>query len=266
MAMLSRVDYNKLSPDCKVLYGFLKDQFVSLKNEITELSRIKDEEIDALKESLKEQKTMIDQLSAKNALLDKKVTSLENSLDDEDAYVRRETIIFNCSAIPPATPGEICNNVIKQVIKDKLKIQLQESDISVAHRAGKKPSTQAPDRRGIQVRFCRRDVKRQLMMTKKDNTDRSNTLFTNESLTPKRSKILFTLRQMRKKFPELIKGCTSQEGRVYAFTPAPSDVPTSRSRDRKHLVNSEEGLAEFSRKFIQMPLDQFLGGAYTPDF
>ena len=42
-------------------------------------------------------------------------------------------IIFNGTAIPPATTGEICNNVIRTIIKDKLKISLQPSDISIAH-------------------------------------------------------------------------------------------------------------------------------------
>ena len=206
----------------------------------------------------------IESLTAEVSTLRKKVSTLENSLDEEDAYVRRETIIFNGTAIPPSTPGEICNAVIREVIKNKLKIELQETDISVAHRSGKKPVSQGPDRRGIQVRFCRRDIKRQIMTTKRDNVDQNNTLFTNESLTPKRRTILFTLRQMKKKFPDLVKGCTSQDGRVYVFTPSlssaasGSNVPTSRSRDRKHLVNTQEALVEFSRDFIQVPLDEFL--------
>ena len=216
-------------------------------------------EISNLKKLLTTQSNNMEKLAAENQSLREKVSRLENSLDDEDAYVRRETIIFNGSAIPPSTTGEICNHVIRKVIKDKLKIQIQEADISVAHRAGKKPSTQGPDRRGIQVRFCRRDVKRQIMMTKRDNSDANNTLFSNESLTPKRRSILYTLRQMKKKFPALIKGCTSQDGRIYAFTPSPSATSATRPRDRKHLVNTQEALADFSRNFIQMPLDDFLG-------
>ena len=217
-----------------------------------------------LNKKLTDSCSQVKELKAENLSLAKKVATLENSLDDEDAYVRRETVIFNGSAIPPAATGEICNNVIRKVIKDKLHIELNESDISVAHRAGKKPSSQGPDCRGIQVRFCRRDIKRQLMMIRKDNSDRSNTLYTNESLTPKRRSILFTLRQMKKKFPDLVKGCTSQDGRVYAFTPSASSTnsrpqPTSRpSRDRKHLINTQDALVEFSRDFIQMPLDRFL--------
>ena len=240
----------------------LTDKFDSLFNEFNGMKS----EISSLKSMINNQNSEIASLSAANSLLRQKVASLENSFDDEDAYVRRETIIFNGSAIPPSTAGEVCNAVIRQVIKDKLKIQIQESDISVAHRAGKKPTTQGPDRRGIQVRFCRRDVKRQIMLTKRDNSDQNNTLFTNESLTPKRSKILYTLRQMKKKFPDLVKGCTSQDGRIYAFTPSPSAAtanqdgssPPTHARDRKHLVNTQDALAEFSRGFIQMPLDQFL--------
>ena len=49
--------------------------------------------------------TKIDSLTADVALLRKKIAKLENSLDDEDAYVRRETIIFNGTVIPPATTG-----------------------------------------------------------------------------------------------------------------------------------------------------------------
>ena len=178
----------------------------------------------------------IDSLTADVASLHLKISKLEKSLDDEDAYVRRQTIIFNGTSIPPSSPGEICSNVIRTVIKEKLKISLQPSDISIAHRVGKKPITQGPDRRGIQVRFCRRETKREIMLTKRDNSDSNSTLYTNESLTPKRRTMLFTLRQMKKKFPAVVKGCTSQEGRVFAFTPAPASPSSIPVRDRKHLI------------------------------
>ena len=101
----------------------------------------------------------------------------------------------------------------------------------VVHRAGKKRSTQSPDRRGIQVRFCRRDTKREIMLTKPENKDPNATLYTSESLTPKRSTLFFTLRQMKKKFPELLKGYTSQEGRVFAFAPSAAAASSTPARD-----------------------------------
>ena len=202
--------------------------------------------------------------------LKKRVHVLEGLVDDEDAYVRRETIIFSGTEIPASTQGEICNNVIRDVIRKKLKINLQESDISVAHRAGKKRNTQGPDRRGIQVRFCRRDIKRQIMLTKRDNSDPNHTLYSNESLTPKRRSILFALRKMKKMFGSIVKGCISQDGRVYAFTPnsaAPQssqpgtrsrDGASTRLRDRKHLINTQEALESFCQEYLQQPLDSFL--------
>ena len=95
-------------------------------------------EISILNNKLTDSCSQVEELKAENLSLAKKIATLSNSLDDEDAYVRRETVIFNGSAIPSATTGEICNNIIRKVIKDKLNIELNESDISVAHRAGKK--------------------------------------------------------------------------------------------------------------------------------
>ena len=236
-----------MGDDARAIIEEMKKQFEEMKSEMTNLN-------DLLVNKCRE----IDILTTDVASLRQKVSKLEKSLDDEDAYVRRETIIFNGTSIPPSSPGEICNNIIRDVIKEKLKISLQPSDISVAHRAGKKPSTQGPDRRGIQVRFCRRDTKREIMLTKRDNKDPNATLYTSESLTPKRSTLFFTLRQMKKKFPELVRGCTSQEGRVFAFTPSAATASSTPARDRKHLINSYDDLVQFCRDFVKVPLDTFL--------
>ena len=236
-----------MGDDARAIIEEMKKQFEEMKSEMTNLN-------DLLVNKCRE----IDILTTDVASLRQKVSKLEKSLDDEDAYVRRETIIFNGTSIPPSSPGEICNNIIRDVIKEKLKISLQPSDISVAHRAGKKPSTQGPDRRGIQVRFCRRDTKREIMLTKRYNKDPNATLYTSESLTPKRSTLFFTLRQMKKKFPELVRGCTSQEGRVFAFTPSAAAASSTPARDRKHLINSYDDLVQFCRDFVKVPLDTFL--------
>ena len=180
-----------LGEDARAIIDAMKLQFDEMKIEMTNLNNL-----------LANKCQEIDSLTADVALLRKKIAKLENSLDNEDAYVRRGTIIFNGTAIPPATTGEICNNVIRTVIKDILKISLQPSDISVAHRAGKKLASQGQDRRGIQVRFCRRDIKREIMLTKRENSDGNSTIFTNESLTLKRHTLLFALRQKRRNFLE----------------------------------------------------------------
>ena len=159
----SQVVKNEVNIKLDELFNAMED----MKNEMLAMKdklKAKDEQIDSLKSD-------IVNLKKDAELRNNRIEKLQNALDDEDAYVRRETIIFQGTAIPPAVNGEICNNVIREVIKDKLKIQLQPSDISVAHRAGKISVSQGPDHRGIQVRFCRRDIKRTIMMTKRDNSD-----------------------------------------------------------------------------------------------
>ena len=47
-------------------------------------------------------------------------------------------------------------------------------------------------------------------------------LYINEWLTPTRSKVLATLRQARKRFPDTISACGSRNGRVYVWIKASS--------------------------------------------
>ena len=223
----------------------LKCDFDRMKTEFHSLLALKSEEIIKLSDEV---------LSLRN-----KVSNLENTLDEEDAYIRRETLIFSGTALPIATGGEICSNIVHQLVRDKLQIQLREGDISVAHRLGKKPSTQGPDTRSIIVKLCRSDTKREILMAKRNHSDRSFTLFINESLTPRRRTILFALRQMKRAHPTLVTGCSSMDGRVYAYTkPDLVTDPNSRPRNIRHLVNTHEKLVEFCRHFVKKPLDSFL--------
>ena len=247
----SSVLHDDSSTDYKRFEEILNDKFEILNQELTNMKQLLNSE----KEERLILQNKVSTLESKNIALEQKVARLQSGLDDKDAYTRRETLILNGTDIPVPTPGENCSNIVRDVVKNKLKIILQPSDISVAHRSGKKPTNQTVDRRGIHVKFCRRDTKRDIMMAKRDNSDPQHTLFINECLTPMRRSILFALRQMKKKFPSVVKGCTTQEGRVYAFTPSTS---TSGSRDRKHLVNSHDALVQFCRDYIQEPLDNFL--------
>ena len=54
---------------------------------------------------------------------------------------------------------EICYNIVIDLVKEKLRFQLRNSDISVDHRLGKKLLTQGPDKRNIIVKLCSSDTK-----------------------------------------------------------------------------------------------------------
>ena len=156
---------------------------------------------------------------------------MENLIDDEDAYVTRESLILSGTSVPPAANGEIYANVASQVLKDKMEFEI---NISVFHRLGLKPQNQAADKRPLVMRFCRRDLKRQILFTKLDNNNPNDTLYTNESLTKKRREIMYALRIMSNFHRDIVTGCSlwkegvkhAQEGLHRCPTPVPGPVNT----------------------------------------
>ena len=185
---------------------------------------------------------MVDNLAAEVANLKKKVFLLEDKLEDQDSYERRDTVILSGSDIPPATEGEDSSKLVCDLIKDKVQYHLRPSEISVAHRLGPKPINQVPDRRKLIVKLCRREVKQDLLracrMVKPVN------IYANESLTKTRSTTLFGLRQAKKKFPNIIAGCGSAEGKVFAWIKPPNpDSPNA--KNIKTVINSRERFNDF---------------------
>ena len=174
-------------------------------------------------------------------------------MDDQDAYERRDTVIVSGSSLPEVSPGENSREVALRVLKDKIKVELQPTEISTVHRLGRPPTTQTPDKRPFIIKLCRRDTKRELLRAAKEQNSTSP-IYINESLTPKRSTILYTLRQVKKAHPSLVTGCTSIDGRVFAFTKSTSPG----GRNVRHLVNTHDGLVKFCHDFVKKPLDTFL--------
>ena len=80
-------------------------------------------------------------------------------------------------------------------------------------------------------------------------------LIAHESLTENRRNMLKALQGMKRAFPDRVKGCTSMDGKLYAFTaPLPGQT-----RDHRHLILNMEILKDFCSKFVQKPLEDFLG-------
>ena len=192
----SNSDPNKLSDESKFIIGELNKRFSELSNSFDVL-RNHFESILAKKDE------EIQELKKESTQLKNRILKLENSMDEEDAYIRRDSLIFSGNAIPAVTNGEICKNIVIRVVEERLKIKISESDISIAHRIGKKPTSQAPDQRQIIAKFCRRDIKRDLIIARKSLSHRSESisLFINESLTPRRRAIYYAVRQMKKAHP-----------------------------------------------------------------
>ena len=68
-------------------------------------------------------------------------------------------IIFE-AVVPTVTQGQICTNIVTNLVKEKLRFEMSIKEINTAHKNVKKTINQTPDRRTIIVKFSRRDNKR----------------------------------------------------------------------------------------------------------
>ena len=95
------------------------------------------------------------------------------------------------------------------------------------------------------------------MASKGQAREAQNKLFANESLTPNRTSILQT-----------IKGVTTEDGKVFAFTAHPDGTSRSsdengRRKDRRHAINTKEELQTFCDSFLRKTLEDLLESRQT---
>ena len=107
---------------------------------------------------------------------------MEEKIDDADAYERSDTIILSGNDVPSATQGEIVSDIVCDLVRKRLKLEMDVTDISAAHRLGPKPRSQGPDHKKIIVKLCRRERKYDLITACKQT--KPPNLFINENLTP----------------------------------------------------------------------------------
>ena len=222
-------------------------KFVQSDEKFLSLLKERDNKIATLEDEVKKFKKI-------EETLNNKIAKIESAADEADAYERRDTLIFSGSNLPQGSPNENCIETIRKLASEKLQGNFDPREVNTAHRLGKL-NTSGVDKRSIIVKFCRRDLSRTLCSAARSK--RPDRLFINESLTPIRRKLLFTLRQIKKDHPDKLSGCTSIEGKVYAYTkPSPNSPPNT--PNIRTLVNSHEHLAAFCQSFIQQPLENFL--------
>ena len=254
--MLGRAEVKNLSAEGKTLYKLITDQFSSLKNEISELSKVKND----ISELLKIKDAELDEMKKCNEELKSEVTRLNHALDHGDQYERKDSVILSGPAVKAPDDDEDTYAAVQKLLHDHLNIEIQQRDINITHRLGPiKPGSRL---RNIYVKFARRADKIKVIQASKSlnkasvgGTQQSRIkLYANESLTPTRRKIFSALRRMKSDAPSLVKGCTTRDGRILAFTPpAPGQT-----RDRKHAITTLDELEDFCREFIKKPLDSFL--------
>lgn len=226
-----------LSADGKILLNAMRLEFNQMKAEKTELVNAKN--------------TTICELQSEIVQLHGELSTLKAEIDEADSYERRDCVIFSGNLFPPATPGEDCPKVVVETLKKELKININRSEINTVHRLGAKPTGTGSDNRKMIVKFVRRDLKKEIIVASKRVKD----FYANESLTPTRRSILFSIRKIKKGHASIVKGFSTINGNVYAFTPP---IGASSGRDVRHLINTREKLAAFCREYVKKELDTFL--------
>lgn len=152
--------------------------------------------------TLKEYEKLFDSLKQENTDLQVKVKGLEQQLDEADQYSR-----VNCLEINgiPETNQENITEIVK-TIGTTLGVEVAAEDIDACHRLGPKTDGR---RRGIIVKFVRRQMKEELLRKRKVKRNLNTSdigmasgpadvVYMNESLSPARRKVLNAARLLRR--------------------------------------------------------------------
>ena len=234
------VQEDELSEDGKIILAAMREEWSKQKIKFSDMIDVKNAAIELLQSEV--------------TSLKGRVAKLEDKIDDSDAYERRDTVLFSGEGLPAGSPTENLPAIICGLVKEKLKFSIAPGDISTAHRLGKKPLTQQPDRRKIVVKFCRRDVKKDILFASRQLKPN---FYVNESLTPVRNTIMFTLRKIRREHEDTVRGSSSTDGRVFVWVPPPVGAPPA-ARNAKLPINSLAQLEEFTKKFLDKTVDAFI--------
>ena len=246
MADLSQLrDFQAASKDGKSMAPIIVNLFETFQAKMTEMFADMKKEFTEL---VMQDREKFSKLENEVAGLRKKVCLLEEKLEDTEAYERRDTLVFSGKKIPPSQNNENCAQIALRCLAEQTNLQVSLDEVSVAHRLGPKPRDQRPDQRKIIVKFCKRDVKTNILASVR--RVKPQDFFINESLTPQRQEIFFGIRKAKREFPNVINGCSTFDGSVYLWV-------KSSVRDIRLKMNSYEAFEKFCQDKFEKSASYF---------
>ena len=229
--------------DINYISSLLEEKFDKFKTEILNEIKRKDEKVD--------------RLEAEVHGLRHTVRLMEERLEDHEAAVRRNEFTLSGRAVTATSNNENTDVFVRDLLKSKLNYELKIQDISSSIRMGTKSSAQEPDGRKIVVKLNDGELKRDIIRACK--TTRPTDLYINDNLSKNRSKILYALRQARRRKPDCLTGCGSHDGRVFVWLKAADPS----AKNQRFFLNSWEKLSAFCEKSLQLDADELIGGGIS---
>ena len=234
--------------DAKSLVAVLKDLFRNFEYKF-------DQKFDNVKEEfvnmLSERNEAVSKLETEVVTLKDRISKLEERIESNDSYERRDTLIFSGSTIPAPNNSENCTQLVTGLIREHLQVSLQPTEISVCHRLPSRSNSDALKKHNIIVKFCRRSTKVDLLSSARKK--KVPIFFINESLTPAAQTISYVLRKARREFPQKISGSTTYDGKNFVWV----KPPNPNGKDIRHAIPTLERLDEFCLRVLEKPMSHF---------
>lgn len=183
---------------------------------------------DAVSFDINEQKNNTSTLKNQQSLLANRISDLESKIDDLEQYSRRNCLLIH--GVPEQT-AEQSNQVALNIIRDRLDIQITESDLDRSHRLGKRKNTDDNTTRRprpIIVKFCTYGKRQHVFQTKRKLKSTGITI--TESLTAKRAELL-----RRTKTHDAVKNAWTLDGIIHGITTNDRKITIKSSRDLHSL-------------------------------
>ena len=233
-------DISKLSEESKVIVSIL----MYTVNQSQEMFAKANEEKD----------NVIKCLSEKVNKLELKLAIIDNKLDEKESTERLNDIVISGQNVLPGKQGENTKTVVIDMLRDKLHLNINPNDIGISHRIGKR-NVNAPDLRSILVKLSTNEAKQNIMNACK--TAKPERIFINENLSPARNSIMYVLRKAKKDFPDIVSGCNSMDGNVYAWIKPPNgNAPGARAS--RMQINDYKKLSNFCTEVINSSVSAYI--------
>lgn len=267
------IDIKNLSPENKMVMTQIMKY---LDSKLEESKKVVESLIKENFDLKSENKAEIESLKKENNDLKSRVLNLEEKIDANKAIERRDTLIIS-GHIPSVTANENCNEIVRKLVGDTLRIPLDQHAIAGAYRIGKTARASGPDQRNISFKLSCQANKQEIF--KRCRTMKPS-FYINESLTPIRSTIMYVLRKAKQQNPSKFGNARSSNGNVIVYiprnTPASvaaegadgsqqgtdgtqqgADGPRTTFSSIKKIINTRKSLDELLQQQIQCSSDKF---------